>query len=76
MSLGFKRLTTQAYRQQHCIKGTVILVIQAQNERVIVHVKIRKLWCPVRLQSEQKTSESTRLDRTHMKSTFIENSSY
>jgi len=33
-------LTIEAYKQQHCIKGTVVLVIQAQNERVKVHVNI------------------------------------
>jgi len=69
-------LTTQAYRQQHCIKDTTFLVIQAQNERVKVHVKIRILWCPVRLQFERKTSEYTRLYWTYMQSVFIEYSLY
>lgn len=44
-------LTTQAYRQQHCIKGTAFLVIQSQNESLKVRVKIGILGCPALLQS-------------------------
>jgi len=59
-------LTTQAYRQQHCIKGLVLLVIQAQNDRVKVHVKTGILWWPAWLQSDRKTSGHIRLYRTYM----------
>jgi hypothetical protein len=68
--------TTQACRQEHCIKGIAFIVIQAQNERVKLHVNIRILWCPVRPQSEWKKSEYIRLYWTYMNSAFIEYSLY